>query len=121
MNIFDNLMSAFVVGGLICVIGQILLDKTQMQSARILVLFVCVGCVLGAIGLYEPLVKFAGAGATVPLTGFGYNLAKGVMSEIDSVGALGILTGGMKSAAGGIAGAIIFSWATALVFEPKGK
>lgn len=114
-------MKAFAVGGIICVIGQILIDKTKLTSGRILVAYVCAGCILGGIGLYKPIVDFAGAGATVPLTGFGYNLAKGVMSEIDKVGFLGILTGGMKSAAGGITAAVVFSFLAALIFEPKGK
>ncbi|MBE6008608.1 MAG: stage V sporulation protein AE [Lachnospiraceae bacterium] len=112
---------AFIVGGLICVIGQILIDKTKLTSGRILVAFVCVGCILGGIGLYKPLVDFAGAGATVPITGFGYNLAKGVMSEVDNAGFLGIFTGGLKSAAGGISAAVVFSFLAALIFEPKGK
>ena len=116
-----ELLRTFIVGGIICVIGQILIDKTKLMSGRILVLFVCVGCVLGAIGLYKPLVDFAGAGATVPLTGFGYNLAKGVMEEIDSVGFLGIFTGGLKASAGGITAAILFAFISALIFQPKKK
>lgn len=116
-----DLVRAFVVGGLICVVGQILIDKTKLMSGRILVLFVCVGCVLGGIGLYKPLVDWAGAGATVPLTGFGYNLAKGVMEEIDAIGLFGIFTGGMKAAAGGISAAVIFAFLTALVFNPREK
>ena len=108
MSLFDNILNAFWVGGLICVLGQILIDKTKLMPGRILVIYVCAGCILGA-------------GATVPLTGFGYNLAKGVMEEIDSTGFLGIYTGGLKSAAGGIAGAVLFSWLAACVFEPKGK
>ena len=114
-------VKAFIVGGIICVIGQILIDKTKLTSGRILVLYVCIGCILGGLGLYKPLVDFAGAGATVPLTGFGYNLAKGVMSEIDSAGFLGIFTGGLKSAAGGITAAMVFSFLAAIIFEPKGK
>lgn len=96
MNVLD-LLKAFVVGGIICVIGQILIDKTKLTSGKILVFYVCVGCILGGLGLYEPLVEFAGAGATVPLTGFGFRLAEGVMEEIDSIGALGIFTGGLKA------------------------
>ncbi len=114
-------LKAFVVGGLICVIGQILIGKTKLTSGRILVSFVCIGCILGGLGVYRPLVEFAGAGATVPLTGFGYNLAKGVMSEIDKVGFLGIFTGGLKSAAGGITAAVVLSFFAALIFEPKSK
>lgn len=114
-------LKAFIVGGIICVIGQILIDKTKLTSARILVLFVVLGCFLGGLGLYEPLVDFAGAGATVPLPGFGYALSKGVIEEIDNVGILGILTGGLKSAAAGISAAIVFAFLAALVFNPKEK
>lgn len=121
MNLFEGVLQAFVVGGLICVLGQILIDKTKLMPGRVLVIYVCAGCILGAVGLYEMLVDFAGAGATVPLTGFGYNLAKGVMEEVDSAGFLGIFTGGLKSAAGGIAGAVFFSWIAAMIFEPKSK
>lgn len=114
-------LKAFVVGGLICVIGQILIDKTKLTSARILVLFVVLGCFLGGLGLYEPLVDFAGAGATVPLPGFGYNLAKGVMREIDEVGLAGILTGGLKAAAAGVTSAMVMAFLVSLVFNPKEK
>lgn len=116
-----DLFNAFWVGGVICVIGQILIDKTKMQPGRVLVMYVCLGCILGAIGIYEPIVNYAGAGATVPLTGFGYNLAKGVIEEVQSSGFLGIFTGGLKAGAGGITGAVVFSWLAALIFEPKGK
>ncbi|MEA4972225.1 hypothetical protein SDC9_168807 [bioreactor metagenome] len=116
-----DLLKAFWVGGVICVIGQILIDKTKMQPGRVLVLYVCLGCILGAVGIYKPIVDYAGAGATVPLTGFGYNLAKGVIDEVKSAGFLGIFTGGLKAAAGGISGAVGFSWLAALVFEPKSK
>ncbi len=114
-------LKAFIVGGLICIIGQILIDKTKLTSGRILVAFVCVGCFLGGLGLYKPIVDFAGAGATVPLTGFGYNLAKGVISEVDKAGLLGVFTGGLRSTAGGIAAAVVFSFIASLIFEPKGK
>lgn len=114
-------VKAFVVGGLICVIGQILIDKTKLTSARILVLFVVAGCILGGLGLYEPLVDFAQAGATVPLPGFGYNLAKGVMREVDEIGILGVLTGGLKCSAAGITSAIVFAFIMSLIFEPKEK
>ncbi|MEA4816866.1 MAG: stage V sporulation protein AE [Lachnospiraceae bacterium] len=114
-------LKAFIIGGLICVIGQILIDKTKLTSGRILVIYVVIGCILGAIGLYKPLVDFAGAGATVPLTGFGYNLAKGVMDEVDSSGFMGIFTGGIKASAGGITAAVIFAYIAALVFNPKEK
>lgn len=116
-----QLVNAFIVGGLICVIGQILIDKTKLTPARILVLFVVAGCVLGAIGLYRPLVEFAGAGATVPITGFGYALSKGVMEEIDRVGFLGIFTGGLKGTAGGITAALVFSMFIAMLANPKEK
>lgn len=116
-----ELLKAFAVGGLICVVGQILIDKTKLTSARILVLFVVIGTLLGGLGLYKPLVDFAGAGATVPLTGFGFNLAKGVMEEIDSAGFLGIFTGGLKAAAGGVAAAVLFGFLSAAVFNPKEK
>lgn len=99
---------AFLIGGAICVIGQILLDKTALTSARILVIFVVAGVVLGAIGLYKPLVEFAGAGATIPLSGFGYSLAKGSMEAVDEMGVLGIFLGGIKATAGGITAALFF-------------
>ena len=114
-------INAFILGGLICVIAQILIDKTKLSPARILVLFVVVGCILGGLGIYERMVDFGGAGATVPLPGFGYALAKGVMREIDEVGFLGIFTGGLKGTAGGIAAAIVFSFLAALAFNPKEK
>ena len=103
-----GVLKCFLVGGLICVIGQILIDKTKLTSARILVIFVTAGVILGALGLYEPLVKFAGAGATVPLTGFGYNLAKGAIEAVKGIGLLGAFTGGVKAAAGGIAAEVFF-------------
>ena len=112
---------AFIVGGAICTIGQILIDKTKLTSARIMVLFVILGVFLGGMGLYPRLVDFAGAGASVPLPGFGNLLAKGVMAEIDREGFIGILTGGIKAAAGGIMAAVLFSFAAALVFQPKAK
>jgi stage V sporulation protein AE len=111
----------FVVGGLICVVGQILIDKTKLTSARILVLFVTLGVILTGVGVYEPLVKLSGSGATVPLTGFGYALGKGVMKEVDSVGLLGVFTGGIKATAAGISAAIFFGFLAALVAKPKIK
>jgi stage V sporulation protein AE len=114
-------LKAFVVGGLICVLGQILLDKTKLTSARILVLFVVVGCLLGGLGAYQKLVDFAGAGATVPLPGFGNALAKGVKAEVDEKGFLGILTGGFKSMAAGVGAAMLFSFVASLVFSAKEK
>ncbi len=114
-------LRVFIVGGLICVLGQILIDKTKLTAGRILVLFVVLGCLLGGVGIYEKIIKFGGAGATVPLPGFGYLLAKGVKEEIDKKGAFGILTGGMKAAASGISAAMVFSFLVALVFNPKEK
>jgi stage V sporulation protein AE len=114
-------LKAFVVGGILCAIGQILIDKTKLTPARILVSYVVAGVILGGFGLYEPIVKFAGAGATVPLTGFGYNLAKGVREAVTENGFLGILTGGLKSTAGGIAAAITAGLLVSLIFRPKDK
>lgn len=114
-------LKAFVVGGLICVIGQLLLAKTSLTFARILVLFVVSGVVLSAIGLYGPLVDFAGAGATIPLTGFGHTLAQGAKTAIMEKGWVGILTGGITATAGGIAAAIVFGYLNALIFNPKTK
>lgn len=116
-----ELVKAFVIGGLICIVGQILIDKTKMMSGRILVLFVCLGCILGGLGWYQRLEEFAGAGATVPLTGFGFRLAEGVMKEVDSAGFLGVFTGGMKAAAGGITAAVFFAFFAALFANPKEK
>ncbi len=114
-------LKAFVVGGIICVIGQILIDKTKLTSARILVLFVVCGCILGGLGWYQKLVEFAGAGASVPLFGFGNTLARGVMSEIDEAGVMGIFTGGLKAASGGITVAIVSAFVMACIFDPKEK
>ena len=114
-------LKAFAVGGILCLIGQILIDKTKLTPARILVSYVVIGVILGAIGVYKPLVEFAGAGATVPLTGFGYNLAKGVREAIDSDGFLGIFTGGLKAAAGGISAAVFSGLLVSLIFKAKDK
>lgn len=114
-------LKAFVTGGLLCVIGQILIDKTKLTSGRILVFYVCVGCILGGLGIYQPIEEFGGAGATVPLTGFGFRLAEGVMKEVDSAGILGILTGGLKAAAGGVTAAVVFAFIVALLANPKEK
>lgn len=114
-------LQAFLVGGVLCLIGQILIDKTNLTPARILVSYVVAGVILGALGIYEPIVKFGGAGATVPLTGFGYNLAKGVREAVASDGFLGIFTGGIKAAAGGITVAIVAAFLAALIFRPKDK
>ena len=105
---WESLLKCFIVGGIICVIGQILIDKTKLTPARILVIFVTTGVILGGLGIYKYLVDFAGAGATVPLTGFGYNLAKGTIEEVQQSGLIGAFTGGVKSAAGGIAAAVFF-------------
>jgi len=114
-------IKAFIVGGLLCVVGQILIDKTKLTPARILVSYVVIGVFLGAVGLYEKLVDFAGAGAAVPLTGFGNSLAKGVREAVDESGFLGILTGGLKATAGGIAAAIVSGLLVSLIFKPKDK
>ncbi len=112
---------AFVIGGLFCIIGQILIDKTKLTPARILVSYVVIGVILGGIGIYKPLVDFAGAGATVPLTGFGYTLAKGVKDAIDESGIIGIITGGLKATAGGIAAAVFAGLLVSLLFKAKDK
>ncbi len=114
-------VKAFIVGGLLCVIGQILIDKTKLTPARILVSYVVIGVILGGLGVYEPLVEFAGAGATVPLTGFGNTLAKGVRETIDEKGFLGIFTGGLKATAGGIAAAVFAGLLASFLFKPKDK
>ncbi len=114
-------IKAFLVGGLLCLIGQILIDKTELTPARILTSYVVAGVLLGAVGLYQPLADFAGAGATVPLTGFGNLLAKGVREAVDQEGFLGIFTGGLKSAAGGITAAVFFGLIVSLIFKAKDK
>ena len=114
-------IKAFLVGGLLCFIGQILIDKTKLTPARILVSYVVIGVLLGAVGIYKPLVEFAGAGATVPLTGFGYNLAKGVKEAVEQDGFIGIFTGGLKACAGGIAAAISAGLLASLLFKAKDK
>ncbi len=116
-----GLLKCFVVGGLICIIGQILIDKTKLTPARILVLFVTVGAILGGLGIYKYLIDFAGAGATVPLTGFGANLAKGAMQEVQNSGLLGAFIGGVKASAGGIAAAVFFGYLASLIAKPKIK
>lgn len=116
-----NYLWAFVVGGLFCVVAQILIDKTKLTPARILVGYVVVGVILGAIGLYKPLVDFAGSGASTPLTGFGYLISKGVKEAVDKQGILGALTGGLTAAAGGTAAAICFGFLASLVFKSKKK
>ena len=114
-------LKAFLVGGAICLIGQILLAKTALTSARILVIYVVSGCVLSAIGLYQPLVDFAGAGVTIPLTSFGHALAQGTKTAVAEKGLIGILTGGIAATAGGVAAEIFFGYLNALIFSPKTK
>jgi len=124
MQILDAALmyvKAFFVGGAICTIGQILIMKTKLTSARILVGYVTAGVILGALGLYKPIIDFAGAGATVPLTGFGYMLSRGAIEAARSEGILGAFTGGVVSAAGGISAAVFFGYLFALVFKPKMK
>ncbi len=115
------MIKAFIVGGLICVIGQILIDKTSLGTAKILVTFVTLGCVLSWLGLYDKLVDFGGAGATVPLPGFGHLLFQGVKEEVDKVGLVGIFTGGFKASAGGIGFALFSSFVMSVIFNPKIK
>ena len=116
-----GLLKCFITGGLICVIGQILIDKTKLTPARILVIFVTLGAVLGGLGIYKYLVDFAGAGATVPLPGFGYNLAKGAINGVKESGVIGAFTGGVAASAGGIAAAVFFGYIAALISKPKMK
>lgn len=121
MDVFLTYLKAFVVGGVLCAIGQILLDKTKITPARILTTYVVTGVILGALGLYEPLVKWGGAGATVPLTGFGNVLAKGVREAVAEKGFTGIFTGGFTASSAGIAAAVFFGLIVALVFKSKDK
>lgn len=126
MDFFQNLdlimlIKSFVVGGIICIIGQVLIDKTKLTPARILVIFVTTGCILGGLGWYQYLVNFAGCGATVPLTGFGNLLAKGAIEEVKNIGLIGAFTGGIKAAAGGISAAVFFGYIASLISKPKMK
>lgn len=126
MDFFQNLdlimlIKSFVVGGIICIIGQVLIDKTKLTPARILVIFVTTGCILGGLGWYQYLVNFAGCGATVPLTGFGNLLAKGAIEEVKNIGIIGAFTGGIKAAAGGISAAVFFGYIASLISKPKMK
>jgi len=116
-----NILWAFIIGGAICVIGQLLIDLTKLTPARILVFFVVAGCILGGIGWYDRLVEFAGAGATVPLTGFGNLLARGVKKAVDERGLIGVITGGFTAMAGGVTVAIVFGYLASLVSSPKAK
>ena len=121
MDIFFDYFWAFVVGGLICVIAQILIDKTRLTPAKILVGYVCIGVILTAIGIYEPLVNLAGCGATVPLSGFGYAIANGVKTAVSEKGLLGALTGGIGATAGGITASICFGLLASFIFSSKPK
>ena len=121
MEIFTGLLKAFVVGGLLCVIAQILIDKTKLTPARILVTYVVAGVALTGLGVYQPLVDFAGAGATVPLTGFGYTLANGVEKAVTETGLLGAITGGLTATAAGITAAMTFGFIAAVVFPSRPK
>lgn len=121
MELIENIILAFLVGGAFCLIGQILIDYTNLKPARILVGYVVAGVILTAIGLYEPLVQFAGAGATVPLTGFGYSLAKGVEKAVAEYGVLGAFTGGLTATSAGIAAVIVFGVVAAIATKPKSK
>ena len=116
-----ELLKCFITGGIICIIGQILIDKTKLTPARILVIFVTAGAILGGLGIYQYLVDFAGAGATVPLTGFGYNLAKGAIKGVKEYGIVGAFTGGVAASAGGIAAAVFFGYIASLISKPKMK
>lgn len=114
-------IKAFIIGGLICVIGQIIMDTTKLTPAHVLVLFVTSGVILTAIGIYEPIVEFGGAGATVPLPGFGYALGNGVIEAVKEDGLIGAFTGGISATAGGVAAAIFFGYIMAVIFNPKTK
>ena len=114
-------LKAFLVGGVLCLLGQILIDRTKLTPARILVSYVVIGVILGALGIYKPFLEFAGAGASVPLTGFGNTLAKGVREAVMKDGFLGIFTGGLKATAGGITAAVFFGLLTGLLFKDKDK
>lgn len=114
-------LKAFLVGGTLCLLGQILIDKTKLTPARILVAYVVIGVILGALGIYEPLAEFAGAGASVPLTGFGNTLAKGVREAVSEDGFIGIFTGGLKASAGGITAAVLSGLIVSLLFKAKDK
>lgn len=116
-----QLLRCFIIAGIICVIGQILIDKTKLTPARILVIYVTTGCILGGLGIYKYIIDFAGCGATIPLTGFGANLAKGAIEGVQESGLIGAFTGGIKASAGGIAAAIFFGYIASLISRPKIK
>ena len=121
MEILTTYLKCFLVGGLLCAVGQILIDKTALTPARILTCYVVAGVVLGALGLYQPLIDFAGAGASIPLTGFGNTLARGMREAVAARGALGIFTGGFTAASAGVCAAIVFGFLAALLFRSKNK
>ena len=121
MELFLSCVKAFVIGGILCAIGQILIEYTKLTPASILVSYVVAGVILGAVGLYAPIAEWGGAGATVPLTGFGYNLAKGVKEAVDQEGLIGVLKGGFTASSAGIAAAITAAIVTALVTNPQDK
>ena len=114
-------LKAFIVGGIICTLVQIFLDNTRLMPGRVMVLLVIAGVILGAVGIYEPLLQWAGCGASVPLSGFGYNLVKGVMEAVNDEGFIGVFKGGLKAAAAGTSSALVFSYLAARVFQPKMK
>jgi stage V sporulation protein AE len=116
-----NYLTAFLCGGILCVIGQILIDKTNLTPARILVIYVVTGVILGSLGIYRYIADWGGAGASVPLTGFGYALSKGVTEAIQKTGFMGVFTGGVIATAGGISAAVFFGFLVALIFKPKSK
>ena len=119
--LFTSMLKAFLVGGILCVICQLIIDKTSITPARTLVLFVCLGVLLGALGIYEPLVEFGGRGATVPLSGFGFNIYRGVKEAVDEHGFSGIFTGALTAASGGTTAAILFGFIASLFFKGKPK
>lgn len=121
MDTFLQFVKAFLCGGVICLIGQILIDRTSLTPAKILTIYVVAGVILGALGVYKPIADWGGAGASVPLTGFGYNLAKGVKKAVAAKGILGAFTGGATAAAGGITAAVFFGWLAAVIFKPGDK
>lgn len=121
MDVFLKYLIVFAVGGILCAIAQIIIDKTKLSPARILVIYVCSGVVLSGLGIYSHIVSFANAGATVPLLGFGHLVAQGVKEAVDTTGLLGVLTGGLRATAGGISAALIFGFLASLVFSSKPK
>ncbi len=121
MDLFWTCVKAFLVGGLFCAVGQVLIDYTKLTPARILVSYVVAGVILGGIGIYKPIIDWAGCGATVPLTGFGYLLSDGVKTAVNEKGLLGIFTGGLTASAGGITAAILFGLIMAIIFKPGDK